>query len=83
MSLNDELRDDAQRMLDGMTVHRDRFAKRVLDHIRLSETAMRRINELELQNAKQQGLLDQYDKRIQALQAQIANPFGSMFGGKS
>ena len=83
MSLNDELREDAQRMLDGMTVHRDRFARRVLDHVRLSEVALKRIAELELANAKQQGLLDQYDKRIKALQAQIDNPFGSMFGGKA
>lgn len=83
MSLNDDLREDAQRMLDGMTVHRDRFAKRVLDHVRLSEIAMQRINALELANAKQQGLLDQYDKRIRELQAKIDNPFGSMFGSKA
>ena len=83
MSLHDELRDQAQRILDGMTVNREQFARRVLNMLALNETAMRRISDLEREAAQRQGLLNQYDARIKALQAKLDNPFGSMFGSKS
>lgn len=73
MSLTADTKEQAQRMLDGMTVNRDQFARNVLivvgEHEKLVLAHIRQQTEI----ARLKALADQYDEKLKKANADLAS----------